>query len=59
VAFTVAPAAHPGETLVIRSQGLPPGAAPAGHFQASLRAGTISVFHVKGVARACKVADGR
>jgi hypothetical protein len=57
VAFTVAPAAHPGETLVIRSQGLARGAAPAGHSQGSLPAGTISVSHVEGVARPCKVAD--
>jgi hypothetical protein len=49
VAFTISPAAHPGETLVIRSQG-----SPAGPSQGP---SAVSVSQIQGQAQPCKVID--
>jgi hypothetical protein len=57
VEFTVGPAAHRDETLVIRNQGVAPGEAPAGHTQGTVGADAISVSHVQGEATPCKVVD--
>jgi hypothetical protein len=57
IEFTVDTTAHPGETLVIRSQGLAPGQPPAAHPAATSQASAISIFHTDGVVRPCRLVD--
>jgi hypothetical protein len=56
IVFTFDTGAHPNETLIIRSQGLAPGQAPAAHPAAADRS-TISVSHVPGSARPCRLVN--
>jgi hypothetical protein len=57
IEFTVEATAHPDETLVIRSQGLSPGQAPAAHPAAANGVAAISVTHVRGKVRPCTPID--
>jgi hypothetical protein len=57
IEFTFDAAAHPGETLVIRSQGLAPGQPPAAHPAAVNAGSAISVSHAPGDARPCRLVD--
>jgi hypothetical protein len=57
IEFTFDAAAHPGETLVIRSQGLLPGQGPAAHPAAANAGSAISVSHAPGEARPCRLVD--
>jgi hypothetical protein len=54
IAFTFDAAAHPGETLLIRSQGLAPGQVPAPHPTAANASAAISVSH-RGDAGPCRL----
>jgi hypothetical protein len=55
IQFTIDAAGHPGETLLVRSQGLAPGQAPAAHPAAANAGSAISVSHVRGEARPCRL----
>jgi hypothetical protein len=57
VEFTIYEQSHPSGTLVIRSQGLPPGQAPASQSQGAADLSTISVAQIQGQAQPCKVVD--
>jgi hypothetical protein len=57
IQFTIDATAHPDETLLIRSQGLSPGQAPAAHPAAANGVSAISVTHVRGAVRPCTLID--
>lgn len=57
VEFTIYEQPHPSGTLVIRSQGLPSGQAPASQSQGAADLSTILVSQVQGQAQPCKVVD--
>jgi hypothetical protein len=57
IEFTIDAGAHPGETLLIRSQGFAAGQPPAPHPSARGEGSAISVTHVSGRVRPCKLVD--
>jgi hypothetical protein len=57
IEFTFDAAAHPGETLLIRSQGLALGQAPAAHPAATNGGTAINVSHVSGEVPPCRLID--
>jgi hypothetical protein len=57
IEFLVDATAHPDETLLIRSQGLAPGQAPAAHPAVANGEAAISVTHMRGAVGPCTLID--